>query len=75
MAGADTNLAIAINSELLEDNELLVEVDVVYKDGSMPGDKLVVYLLESGVVQDQVNYFNNDKTSPYYQLGLSLIHI
>ena len=69
MAGADTNLAIAINSELLEDNELIVEVEVVYKDGSMTGDKLVVYLLESGVIQDQINYFNNDQTSPYYQLG------
>ena len=69
MAGTDTNLAIAVNSELSDANELVVEVDVVYKDGSMPGDKLVVYLLESGVVQDQVNYFNNDQTSPYYQLG------
>ena len=69
MAGADTNLAIAIISELSEDNELIVEVEVVYKDGSMTGDKLVIYLLESGVIQDQINYFNNDQTSPYYQLG------
>jgi thiol-disulfide isomerase/thioredoxin len=69
MAGADTNLAIAIVSELSEDNELVVEVEVVYKDGSVSGDKLVVYLLESGVIQDQINYYNNDQTSPYYQLG------
>jgi thiol-disulfide isomerase/thioredoxin len=69
MAGTDTNLAIAINSELSDTNELVVEVEVVYEDGSMSGDKLVVYLLESGVIQDQVNYFNNDETSPYYQLG------
>jgi thiol-disulfide isomerase/thioredoxin len=69
IAGTDTNLAIAINSELSNTNELVVEVEVVYEDGSMSGDKLVVYLLESGVIQDQVNYFNNDETSPYYQFG------
>ena len=77
MAGADTNLAIAIISQLSEDNELIVEVEVVYKDGSLSGDKLVVYLLESGVVQDQVNYYNNDQTSIYYQLGnpiLDFVH-
>ncbi len=69
MAGTDTNLAIAINSELSDANELVVEVEVVYEDGSISGDKLVVYLLESGVIQDQTNYFNNDQTSPYYQAG------
>ena len=69
MAGTDTNLAIAINSTLSETNELVVKVDLVYEEGSMAGDKLVVYLLESGVIQDQVNYYNNDPTSPYYQMG------
>ena len=69
MAGTDTNLAIAINSDLSEENELVVEVEVVYEEGSMSGDKLVVYLLESGILQDQVNYYNNDQTSPYYQMG------
>ena len=69
MAGIDTNLAIAINSELSEENELIVEVEVVYEEGSMAGDKLVVYLLESGIIQDQTNYFNSDPTSPYYQAG------
>lgn len=69
MAGADTNLAIGVNSELSEENELVVEVEVVYEEGSVSGDKLVVYLLESGVIQDQTNYFNSDPTSPYYQLG------
>ena len=69
MAGADTNLAIAINSELSEENELVVEVEVVYEEGSMAGDKLVVYLLESGVIQDQTNYFNSDPTSSFYQAG------
>ena len=48
---------------------VVVEVEVVYEEGSMTGDKLVVYLLESGILQDQTNYYNNDPTSPYYQLG------
>lgn len=69
MAGVDTNFAIAINSEISDENELVVEVEVVYEEGSMTGDKLVVYLLESGILQDQTNYYNNDSTSPYYQLG------
>lgn len=69
MAGNDTNLAIAINSELSEENDLVVEVEVVYEEGSMSGDKLVVYLLENGVIQDQTSYFNNVETSIYYQAG------
>ncbi len=69
MAGVDTNFAIAINSEISDENELVVEVEIVYEEGSMTGDKLVVYLLESGILQDQTNYYNNDSTSPYYQLG------
>ncbi len=69
MAGVDTDFAIAINSQLSDSNELVVGVEVVYENGSQPGDKLVVYLLESGILQDQKNYFNNDETSSYYQAG------
>jgi len=68
MAGSDTNLAIAINSETTG-NELLVKVELVYENGSETGDRLVVYLLESGVIHSQTNYFNSDETSPFYQLG------
>lgn len=68
IAGLDTNLALAINSEL-EGNELTVQVNVVYEDGSEIGDKLVVYLLEDGILYDQVNYYNDDATSPFYNLG------
>jgi len=68
MAGQDTDFAIAIISELT-DNELVVEVNVVYENGSVPGDKLVVYLVEDGIIHDQTNYFNSDETSPYYQMG------
>lgn len=68
MAGLDTNMAIAINSELVG-NELTVQVNVVYEEGSAQGDKLVVYLLEDGILSDQTNYFNDDPTSLYYNMG------
>jgi len=68
IAGLDTNLALALNSELT-DNELLVQVNVVYEEGSVQGDKLVVYLLEDHIIYDQVNYYNEDNTSPFYNLG------
>lgn len=68
IAGLDTNLALAINSELVG-NELKVQVDVVYEDGSSQGDKLVVYLLEDGIINGQVNYYNEDPTSPFYNMG------
>jgi len=32
-------------------------------------DKLVVYLLEDGIIYDQVNYYNTDPTSPFFNLG------
>lgn len=68
IAGLDTNLALAINSEL-SGNELLVQVNLVYEEGSVQGDKLVVYLLEDHIINDQVNYYNGDSTSPFYNLG------
>lgn len=68
MAGADTDVAIAINSKLTGAN-LTVEVKVVYENGSTPGDKVVVYLLENGVVAPQANYFNETPGHPYEGLG------
>ncbi len=68
MAGNDSNVAIAINSQLSGAN-LSVEVKVVYENGSTSGDKLVVYLLESGVVAPQANYFNETPGHPYQGLG------
>ncbi|MDN3492944.1 Omp28-related outer membrane protein [Winogradskyella bathintestinalis] len=68
IAGVDTNLALAINSELIDD-ELTVQVNVVFEEGSVQGDKLVVYLLEDGIIYDQINYYNEDNTSPYFNAG------
>ena len=30
---------------------------------------MVVYLLENGLIYEQTNYYNDDPTSPFYQLG------
>lgn len=68
IAGLDTNLSVALNSQVTG-NELLVQVNVVYEEGSGQGDKLVVYLIENNIYYDQLNYFNYDPSSPYYNLG------
>lgn len=64
----DTNLALAINSQL-EGSSLTVSVDVVYENGSSAGDRLAIYLLEDGIINDQINYLNEDNTSPFFGLG------
>lgn len=63
MAGNETNLAIAIDSKMTGVN-LTVDVKVVYAGGSEVGDKLVVYLVESGIVYAQTNYFDNTSGHP-----------
>ncbi|RMA57742.1 Omp28-related outer membrane protein [Ulvibacter antarcticus] len=68
MAGQDTNLAIGIVSELAG-TTLTVKVDMVFETGTQAGDKLVLYLIENGIIYKQTNYYNDDPSSPYYQLG------
>ncbi len=68
LAGSETDLSVAINSQINGSN-LSVDVKVVYANGSEPGDKLVVYLMESGVVAPQANYFNTVVGHPYYGQG------
>ncbi len=68
MAGEDTDLAIAIASQL-NGSDLAVSVKAISEVGIQASDKLVVYLLEDGIINDQINYYNDDPTSPYYNLG------
>lgn len=68
LAGVQTDLSIAIDSQI-DGATLTVDTEVVYRNGSEPGDKLVVYLLESGVIADQANYFNTIEGHPYYGYG------
>ena len=53
----------------LEGDQLITQVNVVSQTGINNGDKLVVYLLEDGILYDQENYYNEDQTSPYFGLG------
>lgn len=68
MAGRETDVSIAVDSKL-EGASLRVKVRVVYENGSVSGDKLVVYLLENGVVAAQANYFNEVPGHPYQGMG------
>jgi thiol-disulfide isomerase/thioredoxin len=68
IAGQNTDLAISISSNL-SGNNLSVDVNVIYENGSITGDRLVVYLLENGLIYEQTNYYNDDPTSPFYQQG------
>ncbi len=72
IAGLETDLSIAINSQI-SGSTLSVDAKVVYRNGSEPGDKLVVYLLESGIVADQANYFDSTPASPYYGMGNPIV--
>ncbi len=71
IAGQPTNIAIAISSEIVGNN---LEVEVRLTSATaIASDKLVVYLLEDGILSDQTNYFDNDPDSPYYQMGNPII--
>ena len=72
MAGSETNVTVAINSQL-NGAEFTVEAKVKYENGSQAGDKLVVYLLESGVVADQANYFDETPGHPFFGKGNPIV--
>ena len=44
-------------------------IKIVSKKINFPSKKLVVYLVENGIVADQTNYLNNDPNSQYFQQG------
>jgi thiol-disulfide isomerase/thioredoxin len=67
-AGVSTTSSVSINSTL-ENDQLITQVHVISETGINSGDKLVVYLLEDGILYDQENYYNEDITSPYFGLG------
>ncbi|WP_172966887.1 Omp28-related outer membrane protein [Patiriisocius marinistellae] len=76
VAGEQTNVALSINSTLNGD-QLITEINVVSEDGIVDGDKIVVYLLESGIVYKQTNYYNTDTNSIYFGRGdpiLDFVH-
>lgn len=67
LAGNESPIAISITSQL-SNGTLLTKINVA-SEVDIQDKKLVVYLLEDGIIRDQTNYFNNDETSPYFGLG------
>ena len=68
LAGAVTNLAIGVNSQLTG-NDLIVEVNVAYEEGSGQNDKLVVYVVENGIIYLQKNAYDSIDQSIYFGMG------
>lgn len=67
-AGEDTDLSIAINTQLSGDN-LVVEAKLMSENNIPSTYKLVVYVYQNGLIFPQTNYYVNTPGSPYYQMG------
>ncbi len=67
LAGNVVPIAISITTQV-SNGTLFTKINVASEE-EIQDKKLVVYLLEDGIVRDQTNYFNNDETSPYFGLG------
>ncbi|MGK0385557.1 MAG: thiol-disulfide isomerase/thioredoxin, partial [Patiriisocius sp.] len=67
-AGVNTNSSISMTSKL-DGDQLVTQVNIISEIGINSGDKLVVYLLEDGILYDQENYYDSDPTSPFFGLG------
>nr|WP_321226700.1 Omp28-related outer membrane protein [uncultured Psychroserpens sp.] len=65
-------MGLAINSSI-SGNTITAEVRVHYDLKTTSENRIVVYLLEDGLVYPQVNYYNADPSSPYYQLGNPIV--
>ncbi len=65
--GSNPGLGLAINSTLAG-NDIDVEIKIGY-DVPASNNKIVVYLMEDGLIYPQVNYYNNDPNSTWYQTG------
>jgi len=67
LVGNTVNSAISIKSTV-SNNTIFAEVAVASED-ELSGRKLVVYLVEDGLVAPQTNYFDEVEDSPYFGLG------
>lgn len=70
-AGNNSTLSIALTSAI-QGNELSVSVAVISEE-EIRNKNLVVFLLEDNLIEDQRSYYTNDPTSPWYQMGDTLI--
>ncbi len=68
MAGEETSTGIALKSQL-SGSTLTVDVKLMSENELAQGNKLVVYLLENGLIHDQANYYDEDPLSPFHNMG------
>ncbi|WP_040281355.1 Omp28-related outer membrane protein [Psychroserpens damuponensis] len=68
LLSARQKMGLAINSSI-SGNTITAEVRVHYDLKTTSENRIVVYLLENGLVYPQVNFYNGDPSSPYYQQG------
>ncbi|AUC83373.1 Omp28-related outer membrane protein [Lacinutrix sp. Bg11-31] len=66
------NMGLAINSSI-NGNTITAEVKVHYDLKVGSANRIVIYLLENGLVYNQVNYYNGDSSSPWYQAGNPIV--
>jgi hypothetical protein len=62
------NMGLAINSSI-SGTTISATIKVHYDLKADSPNRIVVYLLENGLVYPQVNFYNGDSSSPYYQQG------
>lgn len=62
------HMGLAINSSL-SGNTITAEVKVHYDLKVSENHRLVVYILENGLVYPQVNFYNGDPSSPWFGAG------
>ncbi|WP_203296016.1 Omp28-related outer membrane protein [Luteirhabdus pelagi] len=71
IAGQPAPMAIGIESQL-SGNDLAVKVTVA-SENELSNAKMVVYLVEDGLLYNQVNYYDNDESSPYFGQGNPIV--
>lgn len=69
---ARQNMGLAISSSITG-SIITAQVKVHYDLKVDSANRIVVYLLENGLEYNQVNYYNGDSSSPWYQTGNPIV--
>lgn len=67
------HMGLAINSSI-SGNTITAEVKVHYDLKVSDPNRIVVYLLENGLIYPQVNFYNGDPSSPFFQQGNPIVN-
>jgi len=71
-AGVNGNLGLGLETSL-SGSTISVDVKVAYVN-TVNNAKIVVYLTEDNLIYSQVNYMNNNSSSPWYQAGNPIVN-